>query len=168
MPGLGKVPERIRLALHQLDPQPGEQILEIGCGPGVAAALVADRIGSGGHLVAIDRSATALARARVRTADRADRITFVRTDLAGFTADRIFDKAFCVNVNVFWTGSAESELSVLRNCLRPGGTLFICYEAPRGRRPSERVVRRVISALARSGFLVSARSKPLLTFAGSL
>ena len=168
MPGLGKVPERIRLALHQLDPQPGEQILEIGCGPGVAAALVADRIGSSGHLVAIDRSATALARARARTADRADRITFVRTDLAGFTADRTFDKAFCVNVNIFWTAPADPELTVLRNCLRPGGTVFICYESPKGRRPSERVIKRVIKVLARNGFLVSARSKPLLTFAGSL
>jgi SAM-dependent methyltransferase len=167
MPGLGKVPDRIRLALHQIDPQPGEQILEIGCGPGVAAALVADRIGDGGHLVAIDRSATALARARARTADRADRITFVRTDLAGFTADRTFDKAFCVNVNVFWTASADPELAVLRNCLRPGGTVFICYESANGR-PSERVVLRVTEALARHGFLVSARSKPLLTFTGSL
>jgi protein-L-isoaspartate O-methyltransferase len=167
MPGLGKVPERIRLALHQVDPRPGEQILEIGCGPGVAAAIVADRIGDDGHLVAIDRSATAVSRARMRTADRADRITFVRTDLAGFSADRTFDKAFCVNVNVFWTASADRELSLLRNCLRPGGTVFICYEVPKAR-PSERVVLRVTQALARNGFVVSARSRPLLTFTGSI
>lgn len=163
MSALGKVPERVRLAVHQLDPQPGEQILEIGCGPGVAAALVADRLEPDGHLVALDRSAIALRRAAGRNSGRVD---FVHTDLAGYTPDRLFDKAFCVNVNVFWTGTADAELTVLRTCLRPGGTVLICYETPDGR-PSERVVLRVTEALARNGFLASARSKPLLTFTGT-
>jgi trans-aconitate methyltransferase len=163
---LGKVPERIRLAVHQVDPRPGEQILEIGCGPGVAAVLVADRI-DGGHLVAIDRSATALERATARNADRLDRVSFVHTDLAGFEPDRVFDKAFCVNVNVFWTRPADPELEVLTGCLRPGGQLFVCYESPGGR-PSERVVLRVTEALSRHGFTVSVRSRPLLCFTGRL
>lgn len=163
----GKVPERIRLAVHQVDPQPGEQILEIGCGPGVAALMVADRIGADGHLVALDRSATALDRARTRTAGYADRISFVESDLGSYAADRVFDKAFCVNVNLFWTSSADRELAVLRSCLRPGGKVCICYDSPNGR-PSERVVLAVTEALARNGFLVAARSKPLLAFTGSL
>jgi SAM-dependent methyltransferase len=161
---LGKVPERIRLAVHQLDPQPGEQILEFGCGPGVAAALVADRL-DGGHLVAIDRSGTAIERATARNAERLDRISFVRTELAGFEPDRLFDKAFCVNVNVFWTRSADPELDVLTRCLRPGGQLFVCYESPGGR-PSERVLLRVTENLGRHGFTVSVRSRPLLCFIG--
>ena len=163
----GRVPERIRQAVHQVDPQPGERILEIGCGPGVAALMVADRIGADGQLVALDRSATALDRARTRTAEYADRITFVESDVAGYVADRTFDKAFCVNVNLFWTGSADRELAVLRESLAPGGTLTICYDPPNGR-PTERMVLAVVDALARNGFLVSARSKPLLTFTGSL
>lgn len=163
----GRVPERIRLAIEQVDPQPGEQVLEIGCGPGIAAQMVADRIGADGHLVALDRSPAALDRARTRTAEYADRISFVESELAGFAADRRFDKAFCVNVNVFWTGSADPELAVLRECLTPGGTVYICYDPPDGR-PSERLVLTVTESLARTGFLVSVRSKPLLTFTGSL
>ncbi len=163
----GRVPERIRLAVHQVDPQPGEQILEIGCGPGVAALMVADRIGADGHLVALDRSATALDRARTRTAEYADRITFAEAELAGYVPDRTFDKAFCVNVNLFWTGTADRELAVLRDSLAPGGTLTVCYDSPNAR-PAERVVLAVIEAMARNGFLVSARSKPLLTFTGAL
>lgn len=164
MSALGKIPERVRLAVHQLDPRPGEQILEIGCGPGVAAALVADRLGPEGHLVAIDRSATAISRAEARNAGRP--VSFVRSELATYESDRLFDKAFCVNVNVFWTARADAELTVLRSCLRPGGTVTICYETPAGR-PSERVVLRVTEALARNGFLASVRSKPLLTFTGT-
>ena len=163
----GRVPERIRLAVHQVDPQPGEQILEIGCGPGVAALMVADRIGADGHLVALDRSPTALDRARSRTAEYADRITFVESDAADYVADRTFDKAFCVNVNLFWTGSADRELAVLRDALGPGGTLTVCYDPPSGR-PSERLVLAVTEALARNGFLVGIRSKPLLTFTGAV
>ena len=163
----GRVPERIRLAVHQVDPQPGEQILEVGCGPGVAALMVADRIGADGRLVALDRSATAIERARTRTAEYADRVGFVETELADYVPDRRFDKAFCVNVNVFWTRSADRELAVLRECLDPGGSLFVCYDPPNGR-PAERVVLTVTEALARNGFLVSARSKPLLTFTGTL
>jgi SAM-dependent methyltransferase len=164
MTSLGKVPERIRLAVHQVDPQPGEQILEIGCGPGVAAALVAERIDRG-HLVAIDRSATAIGRASARNAANLDRVTFVETSMDGYEPDRAFDKVFAVNVNVFWTSAADKELDLVRRCLRPGGTLYLCYEAPGGR-PSERVVNRVTTALARHEFMISMRSRPLLTFTG--
>jgi trans-aconitate methyltransferase len=164
---LGKVPERIRLAVLAVDPRPGEQILEIGCGPGVAAALVADRLDDAGHLVALDRSATAIGRAMTRNASSSDRVTFVETSLDAYEPDREFDKAFAVNVNVFWTTAADTELDLVRRCLRTGGTLHLCYEAPGGR-PSERMVNRVVAALTRHDFLVSVRSKPLLTFTGTV
>ncbi|HEX3211952.1 MAG TPA: methyltransferase domain-containing protein, partial [Actinomycetota bacterium] len=62
------VPERIRWAVQVLDPAPGDQLLEIGCGPGVAVAAVCQRLRDG-RVVAIDRSATAIARATRRNAD---------------------------------------------------------------------------------------------------
>jgi trans-aconitate methyltransferase len=60
------VPHRIRWAVDLLDIHPDHRILEIGCGPGVAAGLVTERLTTG-HLVAIDRSATAVRRATART-----------------------------------------------------------------------------------------------------
>lgn len=152
------VPTRIAAAVDLLDPQPGERILEVGCGPGVAAALVAERLGDGGGsggggrggLVAVDRSATAVGRARGRVGDDAGRVTFEQTDLAGLRGhDGAFDKAFAVNVNVFWTGSADDECTTLARVLRPGGTVLLVYETPGGTRD---VSPTVVANLDRHGF----------------
>jgi ubiquinone/menaquinone biosynthesis C-methylase UbiE len=144
------VPTRIAAAVDLLDPQPGERILEVGCGPGVAAALVADRLGDGGGLVAVDRSATAIGRARGRVGDHAGRVAFEQTDLAGLRGhDGAFDKAFAVNVNVFWTGSAADECTTLARVLRPGGTVLLVYETPGGTRD---VGPTVVANLDRHGF----------------
>ena len=42
--------------------RPGLRVLEIGCGPGAMARAIAARIGDG-HVLAIDRSAKAIAQA---------------------------------------------------------------------------------------------------------
>jgi len=54
-----RVPDRISWAIELLDVSSADQVLEIGCGPGVAMALVCDRL-SGGRITGIDRSATAI------------------------------------------------------------------------------------------------------------
>ena len=127
------MPDRNTWAVDVVDPRPGDRILEIGCGPGVAAALVCERLGLDGRLTAIDRSATAIARAGARLAGHlaAGRAVLEQTDLAHLTAPPdAFDTAFAVNVNVFWTGPAEAELAVLRSVLRPGGVVHLVYEGP--------------------------------------
>jgi cyclopropane fatty-acyl-phospholipid synthase-like methyltransferase len=45
--------------IEALPLQPGQRILEIGCGPGAMAREIARRIGTG-HVLAIDRSETAI------------------------------------------------------------------------------------------------------------
>jgi ubiquinone/menaquinone biosynthesis C-methylase UbiE len=62
-----QVPERIRWAVRTMAPGPDDHLLEIGCGPGVAVAHVCQRL-AGGQILAIDRSATAIARAARRAA----------------------------------------------------------------------------------------------------
>jgi len=38
------VPEHVRWAVERLSPGPDDQLLEIGCGPGVAVALISERL----------------------------------------------------------------------------------------------------------------------------
>ena len=115
-----------------MDVQPNDRILEVGCGPGVAAAEICGLI-DGGSLTAIDRSGTAIERAAQRNTGHIEsgRLELHQTDLAGFDprSDR-FDKAFAVNVNVFWTRDTSDEIATLAEALRNDAMVWMIYEAP--------------------------------------
>jgi len=158
----GAVPDRVRWAVDLLDPAPGQRILEVGAGPGVAAALVCARLGDG-HLLAVDRSAVAVRRTAQRNAEHvaAGRLDVRRAALHELdlpAADR--DAAFAVDVNLFWTGPAGTELGILAAALRPGGALHVCYGAG-GPQPAERITGPVAAALRAHGFVgVAVRDEP--------
>ena len=145
------VPARIEWAVQLLELGPTDRALEIGCGPGVAAALVAGRL-TGGCLVAIDRSATAIARAATRNAGHvaSGRLVLEQVSLADFRTEQRFDKAFGVNVNVFWTTDGAAECATLRDVLVPGGAVHLVYGGPGDGRPD--AVARVVDNLGRHGF----------------
>ena len=63
-----RLPARLEAIAHALPVQPDSRVLEIGCGSGAAARAVAARLVTG-HVLAIDRSVTAIALARVAAAD---------------------------------------------------------------------------------------------------
>ena len=155
------VPARIAWAVDLLEVAPDDRILEFGCGPGVAVGLVCDKLESG-RLTAIDRSATAIERSRSRNAHhiQAGRAVLQQVDLAGFGGQSAqFDKAFGVNVNVFWTSSADAESAVLARVLRPGGVLRLVYAGPA---PSgARDVAPIVAAnLGRHGFETEVSRSP--------
>jgi SAM-dependent methyltransferase len=124
----------VRWAVELLSPGPDDQLLEIGCGPGVAVGLLCERL-VGGRIVAIDRSTTAISRAERRNAAHvAAGKAVLRTvalerlrpgDLLG--APERFDKVFAMNVNLFWVRSAAKELDLIKRLLAPGGTLYLFY-----------------------------------------
>jgi len=128
-------------------------VLEIGCGSGVAAVLVCERL-RGGRMLAIDRSATQIERARRRNEAclASGRLALEALDLAELDVDDAsFDKVFAVNVNVFWVGPARAELAVVRRALAPGGRLFLFYETP-GRERARHVMERLNAILEAEGY----------------
>lgn len=69
---VGVVPDRVQRAVALLDLRGDEVVLEIGPGPGAAAELVLARH-PGVRYVAVDRSATAVARTTARNRAAVDR-----------------------------------------------------------------------------------------------
>ncbi|TDE33607.1 methyltransferase domain-containing protein [Nonomuraea mesophila] len=59
---------RLAAVVNALPLQPHSRVLEIGCGPGAAARAVAARLTTG-HILAIDRSAAAIAQAEAAATD---------------------------------------------------------------------------------------------------
>ncbi len=54
-----------------------------------------------------------------------------QVELAGYKgAPAQFDKAFAVDVNVFWTTPADPECAILAQVLRPGGVVRLVYAGP--------------------------------------
>jgi SAM-dependent methyltransferase len=121
-----------------------------GAAPGVAAGLVCRRLTTG-RLLAVDRSPLAVARATARNAGYvADGVLEVRRCTPAELRVSGLDRAFSVDVDVFWAGRAEPELTALHRALRPGGRLFPLYGAGPG--DGERITRTVAAALTRHGF----------------
>ncbi|HEX4981544.1 MAG TPA: methyltransferase domain-containing protein [Ilumatobacteraceae bacterium] len=115
---------RSRWAVELLDLQPGERLLEVGCGPGVAIAAAASR---GIAVVGVDRSAVMIGQARRRNnaAVRAGRVELVTApveDLPDF--DKPFDKVLAVNTVGHWDDPLGG-LTALRRVLRSGGRIAI-------------------------------------------
>jgi hypothetical protein len=74
--------------------------------------------------------------------------------------DNTFDRAFAINVNVFWTGAA-AELDVVRRVLRPGGLLHLFYEPPAASKAAE-IRARADTILGAGGFrVVGEHTQPL-------
>jgi cyclopropane fatty-acyl-phospholipid synthase-like methyltransferase len=121
--------DRFNWALQLMDIKPGNNILEIGCGVGLAVAGIAIKL-EDGKITAIDRSQSMIDKAVKRNHEyiKNKRAEFYNVDLFKFSHDRAFDKVFCFNVNVFWTeNSVSKETVVIRKHLSKKGLLYILY-----------------------------------------
>jgi ubiquinone/menaquinone biosynthesis C-methylase UbiE len=125
--------ERLRAIVEQLDVQPADQVLEIGCGHGVAATFVCERL-DGGHLTAIDRSPKMIEAARRRNAAyvEAGRAEFIVASLEELDlGSRRFDKIFAVRVGLFHR-EPDRARGIVERWLAPGGEIFVFSDSPPG------------------------------------
>ena len=122
--------ERLAWAVDTLAIEPADRVLEIGCGHGVAASLVCERLGSG-RLTAIDRSHTMIEMAEKRNRKHISlgKAIFETVSLedASF-AERQFNKVFGIHVAALWRSRAA--LDVIRRHLDPAGALYIFNQLP--------------------------------------
>jgi cyclopropane fatty-acyl-phospholipid synthase-like methyltransferase len=123
---------RLAAIVDALPLTPRARVLEIGCGPGAAARAVAARLQSG-HIVAIDRSATAVAQARAGCATEiADGQLSVRNvaveDFALEPGEPPFDLVFAVRVGALDgrdPAAGRRAWARIVAALAPGGRVFV-------------------------------------------
>jgi len=137
---------RLRSVVEQLDIRPGDRVLEIGCGHGVAATFVCERLEEG-HLTAIDRSAKMIQAATRRNvayveAGKAEFLVATLEDLD--LGDRRFDKIFAVRVGLFHR-EPERARGLVERWLAPGGALFVFFDPPsEAGTSSKTIIRRLV------------------------
>lgn len=94
-----------------LDPQPGERILDLGCGDG---PLTLELIARGAEVVGVDASEDMIVAARAKGIDA----RVVDAHALAFTAE--FDAVFS-NAALHWMKRADAVIDGVARALRPGG-----------------------------------------------
>lgn len=94
-----------------LDPQPGERILDLGCGDGALTAQIAAR---GASVLGVDASATMVAATRARGLEA----EVVAGEALAF--DNVFDAVFS-NAALHWMTQPEAVVRGVAKALKPGG-----------------------------------------------
>jgi trans-aconitate methyltransferase len=96
-----------------LAPQPGERILDLGCGTGHLAAAIA---ATGAKVIGLDQSAVMLEQARSAYPN----LQFMHGDARNFSFGDSFDAVFS-NAVLHWVRPPEAVIRCVRNTLKPGG-----------------------------------------------
>jgi SAM-dependent methyltransferase len=125
--------QRIAQLVAALPLRAGMRVLEIGCGPGVAARLVHARVGPKGFVLALDRSTRAIAQARAGSARElaSGRLAYRCVAIEDFALERgapRFHLAFAFRVGAFDGRHPELEERALANvaaALKPSAPFFI-------------------------------------------
>jgi SAM-dependent methyltransferase len=107
----GFVPELGQAALDLLDPQPGEHILDIGCGDGTLTLKIKEM---GAEVVGIDNSLSMVAAAKAKGLDAR------LMDAAQLKFGEAFDAAFS-NATLHWVLDKERAARAIWFALKPDG-----------------------------------------------
>jgi len=93
----------------------GQRVLDVGSDVGDVAMLLAWLVGSSGEVVAIERDARSINRARSRASQRGLRnVTFVQTDIAQFSSDASFEQRLAGSYSSFFPIPSRHCVSYLR------------------------------------------------------
>ena len=115
---------RRRLVHDALAAQPGEHVLDVGCGPGFYVTELLERVGPQGSVTGID-AASAMLVVAAKRAEGHDNMTFHQADATALpVADAAFDAALSVQV-LEYVADIRAAIAEMHRALRPGGRVVV-------------------------------------------
>jgi SAM-dependent methyltransferase len=120
------VAELTTALLDMAAPQPGEHVLDIGCGSGTTVLELAARVGPGGHVLGADVSSQSVARARQRIAEAGSRhAEVIVADVSCHAfAPNTFDLVFS-RFGVMFFSDPQAAFANVRRAMKPGGRVAL-------------------------------------------
>lgn len=118
-------------ALERVALQPGERVIDVGCGCGKTTGKLAKLVGAGGHITALDVSVPMLEVAQRRMPVDVAQVEFVAGDaeIYGFESDS-YDVVFS-QFGLMFFHNPDTAFANLYRALKPGGRLsFVCWRHP--------------------------------------
>ena len=114
-----------RRSYELLEPRPGSQLLDLGCGTGDDARALAALVAPGGRVVGVDLSATAIAEARARTAGTELSVAFAVGDACRLAfPDAVFDGCQAERL-LHHLAEPAAAMAELVRVARPGARVVI-------------------------------------------
>lgn len=135
-----------RLFLKHVEVKPGQRVLDVACGTGIVARLVAAQVGPSGHVTGLDFNAGMLAVARAHAPRSGAPVEWREGDAEALPfADESFDVVLCQQGLQFFP-DRPAALREMQRVLAAGGQLGVCAWNSVERNPYSAAV---TSALAR-------------------
>jgi enediyne biosynthesis protein CalE5 len=135
------------ILFRALELEPGQRVLDLGCGTGDPTLALAQWVGPRGRVLGIDNSEAMLAVAKRRARILELRsVTFRRGDMNRFRPTRVRFHRAVARFSLMFADDAEAVLRALRASLAPGGILVAAVWGPLDKNPAatlrEEVARR--------------------------
>jgi SAM-dependent methyltransferase len=112
--------------------EPGERVLDIGCGTGATTIEAARRVEPAGAAIGVDISAAMLGVARQRLGDGIDNVVFLEADAQVYPFDEGTFDAVISRFGTMFFDDAEAAFANLGHAVRPDGRLVIvCPDPPK-------------------------------------
>lgn len=119
------------LLIEHAKPQPGERVIDVGCGCGDTSIAFGRRVGASGHVLGVDISEQMLARAR-EVAPANLPVEFALADATTYPFAAGAADLLVSRFGVMFFAEPARSFANLRKGLRSGGRLtFICWRGPK-------------------------------------